>query len=534
MPKLKHHAVPIPKAKGVHIKTAGKKKEKYVYQYIKYFRNENGQPRNKAKAIGKVADEPGMMIPNDNYFEMFHVEPECPNVDVWEYGYTHLIEKICEDTKLSDILKDVFGPISSSILAMAAFILREGNAMDGMEDWQVRNYLPDCKQVITSQHASRIFASITPSQRMRFFQRWIPTALTGESVCYDVTSISSYAQNMPSVERGYNRDNEDLPQFNLGMFCDEKSRLPLYYERYNGSLTDRSNLSYVLANAADMGIPKVKMVLDGGFWSEECLQSLSSTCGIFTIGMPAYLLDSQNAIDNCRTDIERYCNKLKDYHIYCVEQPATEHGVQGKILVYYDPLNHANLCNELSENISRLKAELAELKRYPSANKLSRFSKYFKLIKHDKDSGFDYEVDLEKVEALRRNKGFFLLFTTDMEADPSDLLYFYRAKDADEKMFDQIKHEMDGRRIRTHNEETTDGKTFVTFLACLLRSYILNKAQAYLTDHSTSMKKVLNQLSNIFLIEYNGVKRFAKALTKTQKQILALFDVEKTILRVLT
>ena len=36
-----------------------------------------------------------------------------------------------------------------------------------------------------------------------------------------------------------------------------------------------------------------------------------------------------------------------------------------------------------------------------------------------------------------------------------------------------------------------------------LRSYILNKAQAYLTDHSTSMKKILNQLSNIFLIEYN-------------------------------
>ena len=67
MPKLKHRAVPIPKVKGVHIKTAGKKREKYVYQYTAYFRNENGQPRNRAKAIGKVADEPGMMIPNDNY-----------------------------------------------------------------------------------------------------------------------------------------------------------------------------------------------------------------------------------------------------------------------------------------------------------------------------------------------------------------------------------------------------------------------------------------------------------------------------------
>ena len=181
-----------------------------------------------------------------------------------------------------------------------------------------------------------------------------------------------------------------------------------------------------------------------------------------------------------------------------------------------------------------MEGELAKLKRYPSSKKLSRFTRFFKLTKHDKGSGFDYEVDLEKVDAMRKNKGFFLLFTTDMEADPSDLLYFYRAKDADEKLFDQIKNEMDGRRVRTHNEETTDGKTFVTFLACLLRAYILGKVQDYLTEHSTSMKKVLNQLSNIFLIEYNGIKRFTKALTKTQREILTLFDADKTILRLLT
>ena len=45
------------------------------------------------------------------------------------------------------------------------------------------------------------------------------------------------------------------------------------------------------------------------------------------------------------------------------------------------------------------------------------------------------------------------------------------------------------------------------------------------------MKKVLNQLSNIFLIEYNGTKRFTKALTKTQRKILTLFGADKTILK---
>jgi transposase len=79
---------------------------------------------------------------------------------------------------------------------------------------------------------------------------------------------------MTSVERGYNRDGEDLAQYNLGMFCDEYTRMPLYYNRYNGSLTGKANLAYVLANAKAVGIERVKMVLDGGFWSQECLSYL--------------------------------------------------------------------------------------------------------------------------------------------------------------------------------------------------------------------------------------------------------------------
>lgn len=52
----------------------------------------------------------------------------------------------------------------------------------------------------------------------------------------------------------------------------------------------------------------------------------------------------------------------------------------------------------------------------------------------------------------------FLLFSNDTEASASSLLYNYRAEDADEKLFSQIKVDMDDRRIRTHNEQTRDGK----------------------------------------------------------------------------
>jgi transposase len=141
-------------------------------------------------------------------------------------------------------------------------------------------------------------------------------------------------------------------------------------------------------------------------------------------------------------------------------------------------------------------------------DQLKRYTPYFVLTKHEKDSGFDFVVDVDKVEKTRKSKGYFLIFSTDRESSPDDILYHYRAKDVAEKMFSQIKCDMEGNRIRTHNEQTTDGKTFVTFIACVIRSHMLNKLSQYLTNNSTSLKKVLNQLSNVTILSNSNGMRF--------------------------
>lgn len=151
------------------------------------------------------------------------------------------------------------------------------------------------------------------------------------------------------------------------------------------------------------------MFMDGGFWSEECIQTLAWECDAFTMGMPAYLTDAEQAVEQCRNQIERYANELPDYHIYCMEIPTTLYGVSGKVLVYYDPWNHVNLYCELSERIARMEAQLKKCKRYPKS-KLQYFSRYCRLTKHEADSGFDYEADIEKIESRRKNKGFFFFY----------------------------------------------------------------------------------------------------------------------------
>ena len=129
-----------------------------------------------------------------------------------------------------------------------------------------------------------------------------------------------------------------------------------------------------------------------------------------------------------------------------------------------------------------------------------------------------------------RYKGFFILFATDKEDTPDGTLRHYRDKDAVEKLYDQIKCDMEGSRIRTHSEQTTDGKTFAIFVACIIRSYLLQKLHQYLIDNSTSLKKTLNQLSNIAVISSSNGLRFTKALTKKQKEILKPFNAHLEIL----
>jgi transposase len=335
---------------------------------------------------------------------------------------------------------------------------------------------------------------------------------------------------MTAVERGYNRDGDNLAQYNLGMFCDEFTKTPLYYNRYNGSLTDKTNLAYVLANAKAVGIENVKMVLDGGFWSEECLTNLKDFCKAFTIGMPMNLTESAAILDENGVDIEKYANELTDHHVYCIPVATKIFGVDGRALLYFDSQNRVGQCADMSEHIDRLKAELSKLKRYPQS-KLKRFSPYFIITKHEKESGFDYIVNSANIEKMRKSKGYFLIFSTDMMSTPSEILEHYRAKDADEKLFAQIKVDMDGRRTRTHNEATTEGKTFVTFIACLIRAHLLRTLSRYLIDNSTSLKKIFNQLSNITILAGQDGYRFTKALTKKHKQILSAFNAVDDIIK---
>ena len=107
-----------------------------------------------------------------------------------------------------------------------------------------------------------------------------------------------------------------------------------------------------------------------------------------------------------------------------------------------------------------------------------------------------------------------------MDLIPQEILEHYREKDIDEKMFYQIKNPMRGKRAKTHSQDATEGKLFVTFLATLIRSELHNKLRKYLQSKSLSLENAIDKLNNIILVFGSSGYRFEKAFTKEQREIL--------------
>jgi transposase len=123
---------------------------------------------------------------------------------------------------------------------------------------------------------------------------------------------------------------------------------------------------------------------------------------------------------------------------------------------------------------------------------------YFDLTKIDE--GFRYEKRFDIIDAEAERAGYFLLFSTDMESDVEDLLYYYRAKDVDEKMFYQLKVQIEGNRLRVHNDKTLSGKMFVVFIALIIRSYLLNNLSDYLSKEHITLKKAILRLPSLTVL----------------------------------
>ncbi|MFR0734325.1 MAG: hypothetical protein ACLSHU_09180 [Oscillospiraceae bacterium] len=191
---------------------------------------------------------------------------------------------------------------------------------------------------MSNEQCSKTFASLRQEDMQLFFREWMKHKKQTEYVAYDVTSISSYSQNIREVEWGYNRDKERLPQINMGMYYGEESCLPLYYRVYPGSISDKTHLEIYGCGQRVYQWETHSFRHGQGFYSKG-ESAIPDRGGYrFVIALPDSLKYCQEVIEKHGPELINHSEyRLGPGQPYGKSYESTVLGFRMKIHLYYDP-----------------------------------------------------------------------------------------------------------------------------------------------------------------------------------------------------
>jgi hypothetical protein len=506
------HCVKVPNGKNV-----------YIHYTLRAYRNEKGQPTSERVSIGKLDPATGLLIPNTRYYELFEKRAPLPMPEyVRDYGVYAAFRGVVEELGLDKLIRKHFHEKAEDILTIAQYMLCEGNVMYYLPDWQ-EGKMSYSHDTLSASALSRLFAGIDSKSRIAFFNDWIKKRKSQEFIAYDVTSISSYSKGLLNAEWGYNRDKEKLPQVNLGMYYGEESMLPLYYRIYPGSIPDKAHLKYMAEDTGLLNTQKVKFVMDRGFYSAENLRYLVDKNCRFIIALPGSLKYCRDLIDKHRDEIvnrsECYLGPEKPYG---KAYDVNELGFRMRVHLYYDPDKAAHDGRLLHEEIARMENELSEMDEPPARS--LHYDRYFFINRSSKDGTLSFRRNTAAIDKALSQCGFFLIAETDFRKTTAEILDIYRRRDVVEKSFDDLKNDLDMRRLYVHSDEVAEGKAFVTFLSLIVRSRMQNLLQGYMAQQHFTFQKILLELDKAKLAvsadRLNGC-RLLNPPTKFQKDIFS-------------
>lgn len=517
--------VPMPTEKIVIRK---QKEISYVYYRTRAYRNTKGQPTNDTVLIGRKDAETGLLIPNNKYYEIYNVDTTEKPVEtltpktILDYGNNYLLEHLLQKYDISSTLKHAFPDSYKEIATLAKYMVCEGNVYYYCEDWCDKNYTGLTK-IISSQKASETCKSISLTKRSKFFKRWVYAREKEEYLAYDITSISSYSTGNDNVEWGYNRDEENLPQINIGMIFGESTKIPVYYSVYPGSIPDKSYLDYMLRDSEEMGLKYSKFVMDKGFFSESNLKRLCKESLSFIVSIPNHHKVPKRIIaENSQIQYDSR-NSLGSGKPYAKCVTISDYGFRSNVHVFFDTMKFHDESAILFSNIEKREEALATMKTKPTEPQ--PYDKYF-VFKENKKV-FSFERNTEAINDAISKFGYFLILTTDFKLTSSEVLDIYRRKDVVEKCFDNLKNAIDMKRLRTHSTESSDGKLFIAFVSLILRSILENVIGEFNRKNNLTIEKVMKELSKIRVVNLSNGTSLLNPITKKQRMIFENFGLSE-------
>lgn len=532
-----------------------------------------GYTSHKKVCIGLVRlDSSGVatmeLYANNKYFQMFKAEslPLPPDRSDTQYiGMKLVVEKICEEYKLKNLLNEVFKEEETSlILDLCSFIVLEEKAVfQHYERWSKKHSLFSVSTRSDSYISKFLGEALTVSKIKMFLLKWGKTHI-GEGncyFCYDSTNTNSQAEGITIVQKGYAKDDKTLPQVNTDFVIRQEDGLPITFKEFPGSVVDIAEapeiITFLKSIAEKLGIT---LVCDRGYISLDNVLRMLDAGIDFLLMLRANMNDTKHLLDEYCTKIKKK-NKYKLDKIY--ENSPLEYGTtvemplfgEGRNMFFHIIWNqnletkHINEHHKNIENRTKTLQLYKDKKRNLTQKEINDLSRWHDIsyieagnieIKTKNSTSkkevkayniASFEINHDKVDAEIEKCGYYILVTS-KQITASEARRAYSKRDSVEKVFQALKSSLGMSSIRVHSDDNLHGKSLLWFVSSIMHSIIFNKTEILKRNERRiyTAPEVIGTLDEIVADKNILTNKYERryAITKVQKDILSCFGLDHT------
>ncbi len=272
----------------------------------------------------------------------------------------------------------------------------------------------------------------------------------------------SYSRLIDSVEWGYNRDGEKLPQINICLLMGHASRYPIYQCAYGGSLKDVTTLRTTIRTLRTLaGEKPIIAVMDKGFFSRKNIDTMlgeKKHIG-FVIALPFTSKFAKGLVKSEKKDIDTLSNTIVNgkESLRAVTKTCgwnDEHNVYAH--VYYNARKAMGIREDLYAHVATLREQAVNQPEKCVGNR--DYQKYLDIRQSEEaDGGYTVKLREEVVEAELETAGWMVAVSNCVK-DAKEAIKAYREKDVVEKGFLRLKNSLDLGRLRVHSETGMQNK----------------------------------------------------------------------------
>ena len=460
-------------------------------------------------------------------------------------GATWALKQIVGDSPLGRVLREVFPKHNAylRLLSLAYYLVINKNAtLSDYEEFAECTWLPYRKgtkgsslsrllQTITKDKVSQFLNKLNRQYRKRY----------GEGIAerrfwaLDSTSITSYSENIASVEYGHNKDLIEAPQTNVLMIVDQQSGEPVYFRNFNGNVPDVSTVRNTLAELAMMKIDFSHGVLvtDRGYGSSANWEDMMRN-GMSFVSNAKLNLNSiiKETLNEHYLDLLNWNNTIAFIKQNAVTVPIEWHydefPIAGKRSskkakkTLYLHLYHSKAIND--EMTDRLQLNLCvALEQYKRDPKKLTDGQRRLIDRYVEEVDGQLRINMHQVNETLKYAGVRVL-VSDAIKDAQECCLAYEERNQVEYAFNMLKARLECNRTMVHSTQAWDGKLFVQILAMAIAGMIRSRIKIYNETakqnkkkyrvHYDSDHKLLAKLNNIYMTQFKAGWMFDEIVGK--------------------